>query len=116
MIIVKIAIPSCIKIALFFISLLFLFTKMDAIYWIKLIMFELNILYKLVLANPLKLEIVTVKNSGIEVAIPAMLPVVLGFNFKFSAIPRLNSLHRNFQKNYHIPNIFLTCFLMTTTY
>lgn len=62
---------------------------------------ELIILYKLVPINPLKLDTVTVKNSGIEVAIPAIFPIVLDFNSKFSA----NFLNALTKMNFEITTI-----------
>ena len=46
----------------------FLFTNIDAIYCIKLIIFELSILYILAPIRPFMLEAATVKSSGTEVA------------------------------------------------
>ena len=54
-------------------------------YCIKFIIFELSTLTILADIKPLKLDTEIVKNSGIDVAYPAILPIVFGFKFKFSA-------------------------------
>ena len=72
-------------IALFLNLLIFLFNNIAPKYCTKFIIFELNILYILAPDNPLKLDVVIVKNSGTDVAYPAISPTVFAFKFKLSA-------------------------------
>ena len=71
--------------ALFCSNFLFLLSITDIIYWIRLIILELIILKILVLISPVIAEKDAVNNSGIDVAIPAIFPTVLGFKFNVSA-------------------------------
>ena len=63
----------------------FLFTTIVTKYCIKFIMLELKILNILTFDNPLKLETLIVRSSGVDVDIPDIFPTVLAFKFKLSA-------------------------------
>ena len=85
-IIVTITRRRSILIALFLSFLWFLFITIVVIYWIKFIILELNTLNIAVLKKPVAAEKETVRSSGTDVVKPAILPIVFGFNSKFSAI------------------------------
>ena len=70
---------------LFFNCVWFLFKNTANIYCNKFIVFELIILYILVSISPAKAENETVSNSGIDVATPAIFPIVFEDKFKFNA-------------------------------
>ena len=69
----------------FNIIFIFLFAIIEVEYNPKLIIFELNILYKPVFIKPVNAEKETVNNSGIDVANPDIFPIVLELKLSTSA-------------------------------
>ena len=75
----------------------FLFKNIAKRYWIKLMVLELKILYQLVEIKPEEAEKETVRSSGIEVAMPAILPIVFGFKFSVIASFLISTTNKYFE-------------------